>query len=72
MRNQLRKLDEVIELEKGKLILLDKKIYIDETHNSSIQEISNKCSKLRKEKNIELVIIEYSQLIQEDLETIEN
>lgn len=46
------------------------KLYIDNTHQNSIREILSKCKKLKEEKNIELVVIEYSQLIQEDLKII--
>lgn len=44
----------------------DLKLYIDDTPKISINEISNKCKKLKQEKNIELVVIDYLQLIQED------
>lgn len=43
------------------------KLYIDNTHQNSIREILSKCKKLKEEKNIKLVVLECSQLIQEDL-----
>lgn len=46
------------------------KLYIDNTHQNSIREILSKCKKLKEEKNIELVVLECSQLIQEDLKII--
>lgn len=46
------------------------KLYIDNTHQNSIREILSKCKKLKEEKNIKLVVLECSQLIQEDLKII--
>lgn len=46
------------------------KLYIDNMHQNSIREILSKCKKLKEEKNIELVVLECSQLIQEDLKII--
>lgn len=46
------------------------KLYIDNAHQNSIREILSKCKKLKEEKNIELLVLEYSKSIQEDLETI--
>lgn len=42
----------------------DLKLYIDDTPGISIQEISNKCRRLKQERNIELVVIDYLQLIE--------
>lgn len=42
------------------------KLYIDNTHQNPIREILSKCKKLKEEKNIELVVLEYSHTIQED------
>jgi len=39
-------------------------IYIDDTAGISIQEIRTKCRKLKMEKNIGLIVIDYLQLIQ--------
>ncbi len=40
-------------------------IYIDDTPGISIMEIRTKCRKLKMEKNIGLIVIDYIQLIQE-------
>ena len=42
----------------------DSGIYIDDTPGISIMEIRTKCRKLKMEKNIELIVIDYIQLIQ--------
>ena len=44
-------------------ILSDTPIYIDDTPGISIMEIRTKCRKLKMEKNIGLVVIDYLQLI---------
>ena len=49
--------------------LLDTQIIIDDTPNISITEIQEKCRRLKAEKNIGLVIIDYLQLISTDDET---
>ena len=49
--------------------LLDTQIIIDDTPNISITEIQEKCRRLKAEKNIGLVIIDYLQLISSDDET---
>lgn len=46
--------------------LADANIFIDDTPKISINEIKEKCVKLKREKNIGLVIIDYLQLIQTD------
>lgn len=43
--------------------LLNVKLYIDDTPAISIEEIKKKCIRLKQEKNIELVVIDYFQLI---------
>lgn len=43
--------------------LQDKEIYIDDTVGISIEQIKEKCTKLKQEKNIELIVIDYLQLI---------
>ena len=45
-------------------ILSDAPIYVDDTPGISIMEIRAKCRKLKIEKNIGLVVIDYLQLIQ--------
>lgn len=45
-------------------ILSDAPIYIDDTAGISIMEIRAKCRKLKMEKNIGLIVIDYLQLIQ--------
>lgn len=45
-------------------ILSDAPIYIDDTPGISIMEIRAKCRKLKMEKNIGLIVIDYLQLIQ--------
>ena len=42
-----------------------KEIYIDDKPNILIEEIKEKCKKLKQEKNIGLVIIDYIQLLKE-------
>ncbi len=44
-------------------ILADTPIYVDDTPGISIMEIRTKCRKLKMEKNIGLVVIDYLQLI---------
>ena len=44
--------------------LSDSNIYIDDTPGISIMEIRTKCRKLKMEKNIGLIVIDYIQLIQ--------
>lgn len=43
--------------------LINTKLYIDDTPSITIGEIINKCTKFKKEKNIELVIVDNIQLI---------
>ncbi len=45
-------------------ILSDAPIYIDDTPGISIMEIRAKCRKLKMEKNVGLIVIDYLQLIQ--------
>ena len=45
-------------------VLSDAPIYIDDTPGISIMEIRAKCRKLKMEKNIGMVVIDYLQLIQ--------
>ena len=45
-------------------VLSEAPIYIDDTPGISVMEIRAKCRKLKMEKNIGLVIIDYLQLIQ--------
>jgi replicative DNA helicase len=47
-------------------LLLETRIYIDDTPGISVMEIKEKCRKLKSEKNIGLIIIDYLQLIQYD------
>ena len=44
--------------------LSDAKIYIDDTPGISVMEIRTKCRKLKMEKDIGLIVIDYLQLIQ--------
>ena len=44
--------------------LSDAKIYVDDTPGISIMEIRTRCRKLKMEKNIGLIVIDYIQLIQ--------
>ena len=44
--------------------LSESEIYIDDTPGISVMEIRAKCRKLKREKNIGLVVIDYLQLIQ--------
>lgn len=44
--------------------LSEAEIYIDDTPGISVMEIRAKCRKLKLEKNIGLVIIDYLQLVQ--------
>lgn len=48
-----------------RLLCDENKIYIDDTPNISVLEIGKRCKKLKNEKNIELVVIDYLQLIHE-------
>ena len=55
--------DDWIKLSEGLGPLSESEIYIDDTPGISITEIRNKCRKLKLEKNIGLVIVDYLQLI---------
>lgn len=44
--------------------LSEAEIYIDDTPGISVMEIQNKCRKLKLEKNIGMVIVDYLQLVQ--------
>ena len=46
--------------------LSEANIYIDDTIEISIEEIKNKCRKLKLEKNINLIIIDYLQLVRKN------
>lgn len=49
--------------------LSDTEIYIDDTPGISVDEIREKCIKLKQEKNLGLVIIDYIQLVSANKET---
>ena len=55
--------DDWIKLSEGLGPLSEAEIYIDDTPGISITEIRNKCRKLKLEKNIGLVIVDYLQLV---------
>ena len=55
--------DDWIKLSEGLGPLSESEIYIDDTPGISITEIRNKCRKLKLEKNIGLVIVDYLQLV---------
>ena len=46
--------------------LSDIKLYIDDTPAITIEEIKEKCIRLKQERNIDLVVIDYFQLIDTD------
>lgn len=54
---------EANKIKNAKNELENKSIYIDDTPAMSVNEIKEKCIKLKQEKNIELIIIDYLQLI---------
>lgn len=54
---------EASKIRNAKNELENKSIYIDDTPAMSLNDIREKCIKLKQEKNIELIIIDYLQLI---------
>jgi len=46
--------------------LIDSEIYIDDTPGITIQELQSKARKLKREKNIEYIIVDYLQLMSGD------
>ena len=56
--------DDLQKIARALLPLSDAPIYIDDTPGISVMEIRSKCRKLKLEKNIGLVVIDYLQLIQ--------
>lgn len=62
---------ELLEEDKNRIaystnLLKNAKIYIDDTPNISIMDICLRCKKMKLEKNIDLVVIDYLQLISND------
>lgn len=55
--------NEANKIKNAKNELENKSIYIDDTPAMSLNDIREKCIKLKQEKNIELIIIDYLQLI---------
>ena len=53
-----------LKITEGMAEISEAPIYIDETPGISITEIRSKCRKLKSEKNIGLIVIDYLQLIQ--------
>jgi replicative DNA helicase len=61
--------DEIIQIERKTENLRDAPIYIDDTPNISILELKGKVRKLVKENNVQLVVIDYLQLMRSGLKT---
>lgn len=61
--------DEIIQIERKTEKLRDAPIYIDDTPNISILELKGKVRKLVKENNVQLVVIDYLQLMRSGLKT---
>lgn len=53
-------------IEKVAKSLAEAKMFIDDTPSLKVQEIEDKCIKLKKTEGLELVVIDYLQLIQND------
>jgi len=58
--------DEWLKIKQAQQQLLEKEIYIEDMPTISVREIIAKCRSLKIEKNIELVVIDYLQLIRDD------
>jgi replicative DNA helicase len=61
--------DEIVQIERSTEKLKNAPIFIDDTPNISLLELKGKVRKLKKENNIELVIIDYLQLMKSGLKT---
>jgi replicative DNA helicase len=61
--------DEIVQIERSTEKLKNAPIFIDDTPNISLLELKGKVRKLKKESNIELVIIDYLQLMKSGLKT---
>ena len=67
--NSLEHADEVMEKISNTTKLLENApLYIDDTKNITVDEIYEKCTKLKKDKNIKLIVIDNFELIQEKSE----
>jgi replicative DNA helicase len=62
IKKQLTK-EEIIEMDNACQPLYSAPIYIDDTPNISIIELKSKCRKLVKENRVELVVVDYLQLM---------
>lgn len=62
MRNGLA-LEQIIQMEKGAMKLINSEIYVDETASITLQQICSKARKFKREKNIDYIMIDYLQLI---------
>lgn len=61
--------DEIVQIERKTQKLKDAPIYIDDTPNISLLELKGKVRKLKKENDIQLVIIDYLQLMRSGMKT---
>jgi replicative DNA helicase len=61
--------DEITRIDITSKPLKDAPIYIDDTPNISLLELKGKCRKLVKEKGVELIIIDYLQLMKSGFKT---
>lgn len=61
--------DEINQVQSKSKELVDAPIYIDDTPNISLLELKGKCRKMVKENKIELVVVDYLQLMRSGLRT---
>lgn len=61
--------DEIVQIERTTEKLRNAPIFIDDTPNISLLELKGKVRKLKKENDIELVIIDYLQLMRSGIKT---
>jgi replicative DNA helicase len=61
--------DEISQVQVNSKELVDAPIYIDDTPNISLLELKGKCRKMVKENKIELVVVDYLQLMRSGLKT---
>jgi replicative DNA helicase len=59
--------NEIVEIEKTCVDLKTAPIFIDDTPNISLLELKGKCRKLVKENNVQLIVIDYLQLMRSGL-----
>lgn len=65
-KNEKSKDIDINTIEKVAKSLAEAKMFIDDTASLKVQEIEDKCIKLKKIEGLELVVIDYLQLIQND------